>query len=53
MALMLSALSGVLSGAATTTVTIKQGGKPAGSSRIVATVDADGNRSALTLKVPD
>lgn len=52
-ALILAGVNGVLSGAAGTTVTIKQAGKPAGNSRIVATVDSSGNRSALTLKVPD
>lgn len=52
-ALILAACNGVLSGAATTTVTIKQAAVPAGVSRVVATVDADGNRSALILKVPD
>jgi len=45
-----AALAGVLSGATGTTVTIKAGGKS--TSRIVATVDADGNRSALILTVP-
>lgn len=50
MALWTSALAGILSGATGTTVTIKAGGKT--TSRIVATVDADGNRSALTLTVP-
>jgi hypothetical protein len=48
-----SANAGVLAGAATTTVTIKPAGLPAGNTRITATVDSDGNRSALTLKVPD
>ena len=45
-----AALAGVLSGAATTTVTIKAIGN-AGTTRITATVDADGNRSALTLNL--
>lgn len=53
LALALSALDGVLAGAGGTTVTIKQAGKPAGNTRVTATVDASGNRSALTLKVPD
>jgi hypothetical protein len=52
LAAMLSALAAVLAGAATTTVTTKQAAKPAGNTRISATVDADGNRSAITLKVP-
>lgn len=45
----LAAVAGVLSGAATTTITIKN---PAGGpTRITATVDADGNRSAITLNL--
>lgn len=40
-------LAGVLSGAATTTITIKGAG--VATTRVVATVDSDGNRSALTL----
>jgi len=46
-----SAISGVLAGAATTTVTIAAAGVPA-TNRITATVDADGNRSAVTLAPP-
>ncbi len=45
--LMLSALAGKLSGAATTTVTIRDTND--GKDRIVATVDSNGNRSAVTL----
>ncbi len=45
--LMLSALAGKLSGAATTTVTIRDTND--GINRIVATVDSSGNRSAVTL----
>ena len=45
--LILAALAGKLSGAATTTVTIRDTND--GINRIVATVDADGNRSAVTL----
>ncbi len=45
--LMLSALAGKLSGAATTTVTIRDTND--GIDRIVATVDSNGNRSAVTL----
>lgn len=52
LSLALSALAGVLAGAATTTVTIAPGGLPAGNTRVSATVDANGNRTALTLKVP-
>ena len=44
-----AALAGVLSGAATSTVTFKGAG--VATTRITATVDADGNRSALTLNV--
>lgn len=42
-----AAVAGVLSGAATTTVSIKGAG--VATTRITATVDADGNRSAVTL----
>lgn len=45
--LILAAEAGKLSGAATTTITIRNVGDS--KDRIVATVDADGNRSALTL----
>ena len=45
--LILSAAAGKLSGAATTTVTIRDTND--GTDRIVATVDSDGNRSAVTL----
>jgi len=45
--LVLAALVGKLSGAATTTVTIRDTND--GVNRVVATVDADGNRSAVTL----
>jgi hypothetical protein len=48
-----AAAAGVLAGAATTTITIKPAGLSSGNTRITATVDSDGNRSALTLKVPD
>lgn len=44
--LILAALAGKLSGAATTTVTIRNVGDS--KNRITATVDADGNRSAVT-----
>jgi hypothetical protein len=50
LALKAAALAGVLSGAATSTVTIKGAG--VATTRIVATVDASGNRSALTLTPP-
>lgn len=53
LALMLSALAGKLAGAETTNVTIKQAGKPAGTTRLDATVTADNNRTAVVLKVPD
>lgn len=44
--LVLSALAGKVSGAGTTTVTIRDVGDA--KNRIIATVDADGNRSAFT-----
>ena len=44
--LMRAALVGKLSGAATTTVTIRDAADS--KARITATVDADGNRSAVT-----
>ena len=53
LALCAAALEGVLAGAAGTTITIKPAAKPSGNTRITATVDSDGNRTALTLKVPD
>jgi hypothetical protein len=46
-----AATVGKLSGAATTTITIKAAQEGA-TNRIVATVDADGNRSAVTLTLP-
>jgi hypothetical protein len=46
MRIMLSAMAAKLSGAATTTVTIRDIGDT--KARITATVDADGNRSAVT-----
>lgn len=51
-ALLLSALSGIVSGAPSGPILIKPGGKST-PNRISATVDASGNRSALTLIVPD
>lgn len=52
LAAMLSVLAGVLAGGGTTNETIKPAGKPAGNTRINATVDMNGNRSAVTIKVP-
>lgn len=46
MRLMVAALAGKLSGAATTTITIRNVGDS--KDRITATVDADGNRTAVT-----
>jgi len=46
---LVSGLAGKLSGAATTTITIRNVADD--TNRIVATVDADGNRSAVTLSV--
>lgn len=51
--LYLSALAGVVANAGTTSPTFKPAAKPAGNTRIAPTVDADGNRSALTLKTVD
>jgi hypothetical protein len=45
--LCLAALAGKLSGAATTTVTIRAADDS--KARLTATVDSDGNRSAITL----
>lgn len=53
LAVMLSVLSGVLSGGGTTTITIGPAGKPASSSRINATVTEAENRTAVNLRVPD
>ncbi len=49
MRLVLAALAGKVSGAATTTVTIRDVND--GKNRIIATVDADGNRTAFTYDV--
>lgn len=51
MAIFTAALGGVLSGATGLTVTINGGANDA--HRIVATVDADGNRTDIVLTVPD
>ena len=51
MRLMLSALAGKLSGAATTTVTIRD--VTDNKNRIIATVDEDGNRTAVTHDTTD
>ena len=51
MAIIAAALAGQVSGAGGTTVTIKAADNP-GTTRISATVDANGNRSALTLTLP-
>lgn len=47
----LSAAGGVLGGATTTTVSIAAANHPT-TNRITATVDADGNRTAVTLNLP-
>lgn len=47
--LMLSSLAGKLSGAATTTITIRNVGDT--KDRVTATVDSDGNRTAITTDV--
>lgn len=46
----LAACAGVVSGAGTGTITIKGGG--VATTRVVATTDASGNRSAVTLTLP-
>lgn len=51
--LILAACAAKISGAATTTMDVKPAGLPAASSRVVATVDADGNRTPDTVRVPD
>jgi hypothetical protein len=51
-ALCVSALTAVLTGAAGPTTATKPAGKPAGNTRVSLTVDATG-RTASTLKVPD
>lgn len=51
MRLILSAVAGKVSGAETTTITIRN--VTDGSNRIVATVDANGNRTALTYDISD
>lgn len=47
----LSAAAGVVSGAGTGTVILRAAGAP-GTTRIQATTDANGNRSAITLSLP-
>lgn len=47
-----AALAGILAGADGTTITLKAAGAAAdGTTRITATVDSDGNRSAITLNL--
>lgn len=53
LAVVLSAVAAKLAGNTTDTVTTKPAAKPSGNTRITATVDADNNRTAVTLKVPD
>lgn len=53
LALIASACGAVLAGAATTNMTFKPAGNSSGNNRIDATVTADGNRTAVNLKVPD
>jgi hypothetical protein len=52
LAAILSSVAAVLSGAATTAVAVKPAGKPAAADRIDATVTADGDRTAVNLRVP-
>jgi hypothetical protein len=51
LAVVTSACAGVLAGAATTSIAIAAANNP-GTNRISATVDASGNRSAVTLNLP-
>lgn len=51
MSVIASAVAGILSGAGTTTVVIKAA-QEGTTTRISATCDADGNRSAITLTLP-
>ena len=53
LAVCLSALAGILAGGAGPTTTMKPAALPAGNNRISAAVDGSGNRTALTLTVPD
>jgi len=53
LAVVLSACGAILAGAASPTVTIKPAAKPTANPRITATVDTDGNRTAINLRVPD
>lgn len=53
LALFAAVLDGILAGGGGTTITIKPAAKGGSSSRVTATVDANGNRSALVLRVPD
>lgn len=50
MSAIMASAAGVLSGATTGTIVIKGGG--VATTRITATTDADGNRSAITLSLP-
>jgi hypothetical protein len=54
LAIVLSAAAGVLAGAAPNSnpLTIQPGGNAAGNTRISGTVDNNGNRTAVALKVP-
>jgi hypothetical protein len=51
LAIIASACAGVLSGASGTAIAIAAAGVPA-TNRIAATVDGDGNRTAVTLTPP-
>lgn len=53
LAIKAAALGGVVAGGGTTNETFKPAGKPSGNTRIDATVDASGNRTAIAIKVPD
>lgn len=53
LALQASALGGIVAGGGTTNETFKPAALPAGNTRIDATVDSSGNRTAINIKVPD
>ena len=52
LSLIMAACAAALSGAGTTTVTIPQTAVPASNTRVSTSVDSNGNRSSMVLKVP-
>ncbi len=53
LAVVLGATGAVLAGALTTSITIQPGAKPVANPRVTATCDSSGNRSAVSLRVPN